>query len=58
MAQGLRLAEALIQSDEMDDAGKKDLVYFCCVAKYKMGKYVDAKHQVDELLKVIRCALL
>ena len=49
---GLQLADALIQSDDMDDDGKKDLVYFCCVAKYKLGKYVEARAQLDEFLKV------
>ena len=49
---GLQLADALIQSDDMDDDGKKDLVYFCCVAKYKLGKYVESRAQLDEFLKV------
>ena len=49
---GLRLASVLIQSDDMDPNAKKDLVYFQCVGLYKLGKYVDAKRQLDEFLEV------
>lgn len=49
---GSQLASVLMQSDDMDAAAKKDLVYFQCVALYKLGKYVDAKRQLDEFLEV------
>lgn len=49
---GSQLASVLMQSDELDDGAKKDLVFFQCVALYKLGKYVDAKRQLDEFLEV------
>lgn len=50
--QGSQLASVLMQSDDMDAKAKKDLVYFQCVALYKLGKYVDAKRQLEEFLQV------
>lgn len=49
--QGSQLASVLMQSDDMDAKAKKDLVYFQCVALYKLGKYVDAKRQLEEFLQ-------
>ena len=50
---GSQLASVLMQSDDMDARAKKDLVYFQCVALYKLGRYVDAKRQLEEFLSVI-----
>ena len=52
ISNGSQLASVLMQSDDMDAGAKKDLVYFQCVALYKLGNYVDAKHQLNEFLEV------
>ena len=52
MEQGLQLAGALISSEEEDAKMKNELIYLCCVGKYRLGKYLEAKSQVKELLKV------
>ena len=54
ISNGSQLASVLMQSDDMDAKAKKDLVYFQCIALYKLGKYVDAKRQLDEFLQVNR----
>lgn len=38
VSEGLQLASALMESDEIDDERKKDLVYIKCVALYKLGE--------------------
>jgi len=37
VGEGLQLAGALMESDELEDERKKDLVYIKCVALYKLG---------------------
>ena len=50
---GSQLADVLMQSDDIDANAKKDLVYFQCVAMHKLGRYVDAKRQLEEFLEVL-----
>ncbi len=38
VSEGLQLAGALMESDEIEPGRKKDLVYIKCVALYKLGK--------------------
>jgi fission 1 protein len=52
VGEGLQLAGALMESDELEDERKKDLVYIKCVALYKLGKYLEAKRQLEEFLLV------
>ena len=40
VGEGLQLAGALMESDEIDDDRKKDLVYIKCVAMYKLGGFL------------------
>ena len=49
---GLNLADALLQSDDLDAQSKSDLVYLRCVALYRKGDYIGVRSQLDEFLKV------
>ena len=40
VGEGLKIEGALMESDEIDDERKKDLVYIKCVAMYKLGGYL------------------
>ena len=46
------MAESLIGSPEISEHSQREIVYLSAVAKYKLGKHIDAKRQVAELLKV------
>ncbi|KAK9803481.1 hypothetical protein WJX73_006680 [Symbiochloris irregularis] len=50
--QGLAFAEALLGGPGMTEHNNKEVIYLSSVAKYKLGKHVDARRQVQELLKV------
>lgn len=50
--QGLSFAEALLGGPGMTEHNNKEVIYLSAVAKYKLGKHVDARRQVQELLKV------
>ncbi|CAL8467885.1 g7423 [Coccomyxa elongata] len=49
---GLDLSEELLQSKTLDDQEQRDLVYLQSVGYYKLGKVLEARRQLDELLKV------
>ncbi|BDA42445.1 probable mitochondrial fission 1 protein [Coccomyxa sp. Obi] len=49
---GLDLSEELLQSNTLDDQEQRDLVYLQSVGYYKLGKVLEARRQLDELLKV------
>lgn len=49
---GLDLAEELLQSRGLDEQEQRDLIYLQSVAYYKLGKMLEARRQLDELLKV------
>ncbi len=49
---GLDLAEELLQSKSLDEQEQRDLVYLESVAYYKLGKMLEARRQLEELLKV------
>ncbi len=52
--QGLELAETRLGSKERPAADEqRELVYYCAVAFYKLGRYIDARRQLEELLKVL-----
>lgn len=46
------MAESLIGAPELKPHQEREAVYLSAVAKYKLGKHVEAKRQVAELLKV------
>ena len=51
--QGLELAEVTLSRKERPPADEqRELVYYCAVAFYKLGRYIDARRQLEELLKV------
>ena len=51
--QGLDLAEITLSRKERPAADEqRELVYYCAVAFYKLGRYIDARRQLEELLKV------
>lgn len=39
-------------SRQVEEQWQRDLVYLCAVAKYKLGRYLAAREQLTELLKV------
>ena len=49
---GLDLAEELLQSRSLDEQEQRDLIYLQSVAYYKLGKMLEARRQLEELLKV------
>ena len=49
---GLDLAEQLVRSTELDAQDHRDLIYMTAVAQYRLGNVLDARRQLDELLKV------
>ena len=53
MKQGLELAEITLSGNPRPAADEqRELVYYCAVAYYKLGRYIDARRQLEELLKV------
>ena len=51
--EGLDLAELRLGSNPRPPADEqRELVYYCAVAYYKRGRYIDARRQLEELLKV------
>lgn len=48
---GLGLAEELLQADSLDGQEQRDLIYLESVAYYKLGRVLEARRQLDELLK-------
>ncbi|CAL5219635.1 g1509 [Coccomyxa viridis] len=49
---GLRFADELLRDKSLDAQDQRDLVYLTAVAMYKLGKVLDARRQLDELLRV------
>ncbi|KAK9816702.1 hypothetical protein WJX72_003896 [[Myrmecia] bisecta] len=49
---GLDLSTLLLQGHDLGSDTQRDAVYLCAVAKYKLGRYIDSRHQLEELLKV------
>lgn len=37
---------------QLKEHSQREVVYLRAVAQYRLGKHTDAKHQVDELLRV------
>ena len=52
---GLQLADVLLQSDDLDNSSKQDLIYLRCVALYRLGNYLGVRDQLEEFLKVPNC---
>jgi len=52
ISRGLQLAEALVDRPDMDDTFSRELIYLRAVGKYRSKKYLEAKKQLDELLKI------
>lgn len=46
------MAEELLQAKSLDDQEQRDLVYLQSVAYFKLGKVLEARRQLEELLKV------
>lgn len=46
------MAETLMHGPEMTDHNNREVIYLSSVAKYKLGKHIDSKRQLEELLKV------
>ena len=53
---GLQLADVLLQSDDLDNPSKQDLIYLRCVALYRLGNYLGVRDQLEEFLKVPSCS--
>lgn len=49
---GIQLAELLMDKQDTDPQFKRELVYLRAVGKYRVGKLLEARRQLDELLKV------
>lgn len=52
VARGVQLAEALMDKPGTDPQFQRELVYLRAVGKYRAGKLLEARRQLDELLKV------
>lgn len=49
---GRALANLLMDSPDLEDSFKRDLVYLIAVADYKLGNLIQTRKQLAELLKV------
>eukprot|EP00884_Botryococcus_braunii_P002286 jgi/Botrbrau1/12058/Bobra.0295s0013.1 len=49
---GKKLAYVLMESKDLDEVLKRDLVYLICVAEYKQGNLIQARKQLAALLQV------
>ena len=46
------MAESLVNAPEQSEHSHREAIYLAAVAKYKLGKHIEAKRQTEELLKV------
>lgn len=49
---GLQFSAKLIDTPDMDSQYRRELVYLRAVGKYRSGKYLEARQQLEELLKI------
>ncbi|CAK0762230.1 hypothetical protein CVIRNUC_002936 [Coccomyxa viridis] len=52
VGRGLEFAEELLRDKSIDAQDQRDLVYLTAVAMYRLGRVLDARRQLEELLKV------
>ena len=52
VARGVQMAEAMMDKPGADEQFQRELVYLRAVGKYRSGKLLEARRQLDELLKV------
>ena len=50
--QGISFSETLLSAEDLPQKKQHELVYYVAVAKFKMGKHIEARNQLRELLKV------
>ena len=49
---GCELAQELLAAKELDQRSEHDCIYLLSVALYRSSRLLDARRQLDELLKV------
>lgn len=49
---GLSLSEILMDKPDMDGVCSRELLYLRAVGKYRSGKYLESRQQLEELLKI------
>lgn len=52
VARGVQLADSMMDKPGADEQCQRELIYLRAVGKYRAGKLLEARRQLDELLKV------
>lgn len=52
VAAGLKLSELLMDRPDMDEVCSREVIYLRAVGKFRTGKYLEARQQLEELLKL------